>query len=490
MARGDRHLARLDANACRSADLYVAPGKDASVAPGATTLKWNPKCINGDSIDIYLYSQMQQTSMLPIHAWMGVPSRAGSLPVTLRPEWWNGTTTAITNLHFVPSGAQPWQTAYPLSPMWTMSNPDGTGTDAHLSHSDYITTYPKSGAKIASGSLAAAVVVPVVFVLGLVAGGFLWYRHHKRKQTDKHSAPVGAGNMHDPPPLGIYDPSASSSATEKSSLPSPFAQTPNEYAVPQVAHKTASGMDAAAGNGRPVMTDSVPTLVEKKGAADLVPTSQSAASSPVGNTDDAAQPTETRCESAGAKPGERRSQSRRTHHGDGRRSSARTLSRASTADDFNAVGSFGDQILSSRERAEQQRLSRLSLRSQNQAEFTHPESFSLSSPSAVEEVPDMMTRPSFTLVDQSNRRVSSDVLGQRSGNEKVSAYLSQLSQSPTQDRDLCASPLDEEPAQRRTSRASRRLSRSLSRATSRSSHGHDVESGTRFHDAFADAPEE
>ena len=103
--RMSRLFGRRDGPAppCRSKDLYVAPAAGAKVPVGSVTVRWQPSCLQGisDSLDLYLYSQQQLQSALPVHAWTRIRAGAGAINIQVDPSWWNASDSATLNMQFL-----------------------------------------------------------------------------------------------------------------------------------------------------------------------------------------------------------------------------------------------------------------------------------------------------------------------------------------------------------------------------------------------------
>lgn len=201
--RMSRLFGRRDGPAppCRSKDLYVAPAAGAKVPVGSVTVRWQPSCLQGisDSLDLYLYSQQQLQSALPVHAWTRIRAGAGAINIQVDPSWWNASDSATLNMQFVPTGSQPWQSELPLSAAWIATNEQRHGDSSYVPKASNAVSQmtpggsPPSGS-LSKGSLAAAIVVPVVVVLLALGATVAWFLHNKnekdaraRRQSSRYS---------------------------------------------------------------------------------------------------------------------------------------------------------------------------------------------------------------------------------------------------------------------------------------------------------------
>ncbi|WFD44568.1 hypothetical protein MPSI1_003236 [Malassezia psittaci] len=177
------HVRRSTSVSCKASDLYIAPKGGSTISVGDVQLQWNSKCFSGENLDIYLYAQQQQTAVRPIHAWLNLPSSQGQANVQFLAKWWNGTDQIPMNLQMVPSGGQAWATSYPMSNTFQVSNPSGQPTGTESASSEHVTQYGTSSGQMSAGPLAAAIVVPIIAVLALIAGAFFWLFRRKQKQS-------------------------------------------------------------------------------------------------------------------------------------------------------------------------------------------------------------------------------------------------------------------------------------------------------------------
>ncbi|PWN21329.1 hypothetical protein BCV69DRAFT_166963 [Microstroma glucosiphilum] len=177
-------LHRRATSACASQGLYVAPLASATVpSANKTILQWDESCLSEGTtkIDIYLYAPSSAKANLPIHAWTGIPASKGSYEVKLEPKWWNVTTsqssTTQLSLNIVNSGNQPWDSANPFGPTWSVtyvgsSNPPDDAVQGS-SDSDSLISAFYEGGSLTAGGKAAAIVCPLIVFL--VAMG-VWIR--------------------------------------------------------------------------------------------------------------------------------------------------------------------------------------------------------------------------------------------------------------------------------------------------------------------------
>lgn len=151
------------------------------------TFSWKPECLGGASkIDIYLYSQLQQSASIPIHAWTGIDPNARSIEVSLDSRWWNGTKETRMNHQIVRSGHQPWDTRNPISQTWKATSPDGGDShEFNIVKMGLITDMSGSSGHLSHGALAAAVVCPIIGSLIIIIALFIFIHRRRRDQRIK-----------------------------------------------------------------------------------------------------------------------------------------------------------------------------------------------------------------------------------------------------------------------------------------------------------------
>lgn len=492
------HVRRADSTNCRTKDLYVAPSAGSKVAAGNMTLQWNPKCFSSGKVDVYLYAQQQQSAALPVHAWLSLPASQGSYDVQLLPQWWNATDSVPMNLQFVPSGSQAWETPYPLSSSFTVTNPSGSASQGQSIGSQYVTDLDPSAGQISHGGLAAAIVVPAVVVLGLLAAAFLWLRKraHKREEERRENS------MRYSQYAGTH--SGGEMTQAASSVPPMSVYNMNHYQMDEPAFLPEHAEQHHGHTPSPLIESSYDLAPVAKEHDDSIDDTQSGPSNGEmeATVDEESEPEQ--------RVVPRSRSSTRLHYAGLPRGPAR---RSMLEPDFwfeNTQDSLDmDSIPSTREEAEKQLQSRsrrppsqrLSVRDVGPRprsrsrrrtieleEAPEPASPAALAPAIQRSVPPTMLqyttqgppRESFTFVDDSNqRRVSSNMLGTHTRDEKVSAYLSQLpSFDESPGSELYVPPVSEGRTSRRQSQAAPSVRTARSRPVSME--------GTMFHDAFDD----
>lgn len=178
---------RADSSTCRAKDLYVSPEGGSTINEGSVTFSWKPECLGGATkIDIYLYSQLQQSASIPIHAWTGIDPNARSIDVSLDSRWWNGTKEARMNHQIVRSGHQPWDTRNPISQTWKATSLDGGDSqEFNIVKMGLITDMSGSSGLLSHGALAAAVVCPIIGSLIIIIALFIFIHRRRRDQRIK-----------------------------------------------------------------------------------------------------------------------------------------------------------------------------------------------------------------------------------------------------------------------------------------------------------------
>ncbi|WFD26602.1 hypothetical protein MNAN1_001585 [Malassezia nana] len=229
---------RRQSKPCRSKDLYQAPAAGQAVSSNVLTLRWNPDCIQSSTIDVYLYSQHQSMS-LPVHAWLGLSTAAGSKNVPLQSQWWNHTQNMTVNLQMVPGQSQPWESPYPLSYSWTLGQADDgdVNIDASVASSNKDVTRYEAPDSLSPDKLAAACILPILALLAVLFGGYLWQRKRQAKRDAERQSRY---TQQTSPTLYTHTSNASQPEPTWTSMPVSYVDVP---AMQPVEHD-ATGMDS------------------------------------------------------------------------------------------------------------------------------------------------------------------------------------------------------------------------------------------------------
>jgi len=150
-------------------------------------ISWDASCLDTTAVDIYLFAPLASTPR--IHIWQSVDYAYGSYNATLQPSWWNSTQSVSLQLEIVESGLPTFMSTLPIGPIWNATysgNHDAsTSSDtASGSIAESVNNVPKQG--LAKGKIAAAVIMTLLAVAGIVAGVYIWRSRkrgqHKRKR--------------------------------------------------------------------------------------------------------------------------------------------------------------------------------------------------------------------------------------------------------------------------------------------------------------------
>jgi hypothetical protein len=149
-------------------------------------MSWDTTCLNSSEVDIFVYAPATGTR---IHAFEAVSFPTGSYETTFRPQWWNDTASISLQLMIVPTGTPPFLSAYPPGPIFNMTYTapsSGTPTSADLNHPDSAVTVVKNALKhLSGGKVAAAVIMPLLVVIGLVVTAYIKLRRERGREERK-----------------------------------------------------------------------------------------------------------------------------------------------------------------------------------------------------------------------------------------------------------------------------------------------------------------
>ncbi|PBK82264.1 hypothetical protein ARMGADRAFT_1141318 [Armillaria gallica] len=181
-----KHLRRNNDN-CSTSGFYISPAKGVVVdSLKSTNITWDPSCVEANVVDIHLYAPSISTPM--IHIWEQVKNADGTYEATLKPRWWNSSSSIQLQLVILPAGNPPFLAALPAGPLWnaTYTQPEsGTPDSADTSKQDSAGEVVGSASNskvISTGQIAAAVVAPVVFIILCIAAWLIWRRKKGLKE--------------------------------------------------------------------------------------------------------------------------------------------------------------------------------------------------------------------------------------------------------------------------------------------------------------------
>ncbi|KAH9929266.1 uncharacterized protein B0H18DRAFT_1094036 [Fomitopsis serialis] len=175
-------------DSCATGGFYKSPSAAAVVdSSEPLQISWDTSCLDTTAVDIYLFAPLAPTPR--IHIWQNVDYAYGRYNATLQPAWWNSTKSVSLQLEIIESGMPTFMATLPIGPMWNATyggNQDAsTSSDtASGSIAESVNNVPKQG--LSKGKVAAAVIMTLLAVAGIVAGVYIWRSRkrgqHKRKR--------------------------------------------------------------------------------------------------------------------------------------------------------------------------------------------------------------------------------------------------------------------------------------------------------------------
>jgi hypothetical protein len=187
MGRPFVHTKRAN-DSCSTGGFYKSPTASQSFTyTTPINIAWDPSCLTANYADIYLYAFGASTSR--IHAWHNVYAASGSYQTIFQPKWWNSTNSANLQLSIVPANTPPFLAPYPAGPIFTVTyqtpSSGGPPASADTSKPDGAVSVVNNGPYInnhTSGKVAAAVIVPLLFIIFLVGGAFVRLRRQSGRE--------------------------------------------------------------------------------------------------------------------------------------------------------------------------------------------------------------------------------------------------------------------------------------------------------------------
>ncbi|KAH9940094.1 uncharacterized protein BXZ73DRAFT_99095 [Epithele typhae] len=184
---GSKHQRRDD---CSTGGLYKSPTKGQTVdATQALSVSWDASCFSSD-VNLYLYGYGVTGNTL-LQTWKGIPASSGSHSVNLNPSWWNNNSTASLQFTIAPSDTLIFLIDTPAGPVFTATY-SGTATSAAASQNtaavgavQQVASGAKENHSTSKGGVAAAVLVPLLLLIGLAVAAYIRIARQKRKEKQK-----------------------------------------------------------------------------------------------------------------------------------------------------------------------------------------------------------------------------------------------------------------------------------------------------------------
>lgn len=177
--------------ACATGGFYKSPTAGQTISSSTPlNITWDPTCLSTNAVDIYLYAPGAANPR--IHLWETVDFSTGSYQTSLKPKWWNATTSVNLQLSIVAAGSPPFLTTLPAGPVFTATyTPSSSGSpspdaDPSVVESavEVVNNLPKDN-HISKGKIAAAVIMPLLIVGLLAAYLFIKLSRKKGKEARK-----------------------------------------------------------------------------------------------------------------------------------------------------------------------------------------------------------------------------------------------------------------------------------------------------------------
>jgi hypothetical protein len=149
-------------------------------------MSWDTSCLTTSAIDIYLYAPGAASSR--IHMWQNVNYALGSYTGQLSSSWWNSSSTISLQLSIVDSGTQPFLSTLPAGPIFTGtggSKGSSSGSTTSSATIQNVNNFGNSSHGLSSGKVAAAVIMPLLIVGGLILAA--WFKYNRSKTERKRN---------------------------------------------------------------------------------------------------------------------------------------------------------------------------------------------------------------------------------------------------------------------------------------------------------------
>ncbi|KAM5545773.1 hypothetical protein V8D89_000811 [Ganoderma adspersum] len=172
---------------CTTGGFYKTPTKGQTVdASQPVAISWDTSCLNTTAIDIYLYAPGAARPV--IHEWENVDYKTGNYSATLKPGWWNSTSSVNLEFTIVAAGQPVFASTIPAGPIFTATY-SGTSTDgsaaAVAGAVEQVNNTPTEKHGLSKGAVAAAILIPLLFIIGIVSAAYIRITRQKGKEKRK-----------------------------------------------------------------------------------------------------------------------------------------------------------------------------------------------------------------------------------------------------------------------------------------------------------------
>ncbi|KZT05740.1 uncharacterized protein LAESUDRAFT_759977 [Laetiporus sulphureus 93-53] len=172
---------------CSSGGFYKSPSSgDVISSTSQVNITWDTSCLNTTAVDIYLFAPDTETPR--IHAWEGVDYAFGSYNTTFQPSWWNSTSSVRLQLEIIESGDTLFMATLPAGPIFNMtysgSQNSSTSQDSSSEAITKVDNVPSTSHGLSGGKTAAAVILPLLVVIAIVVGVYVW-RSRKKGRSER-----------------------------------------------------------------------------------------------------------------------------------------------------------------------------------------------------------------------------------------------------------------------------------------------------------------
>jgi hypothetical protein len=170
--------------ACSTGGFYTGPTSGQTInASSPLNITWDTSCLDTKTVDIYLYAPNSAKSL--VHEWENVQFTPGSYMATLQPRWWNSTSSITLQLSIVQSGTPVFSSPMPAGPIFNASYSGSpiTGAASEAGITNVGSVSVNHG--LSAGKIAAAVIMPVLLIIGLVIVYYLKMSRAKGRDERK-----------------------------------------------------------------------------------------------------------------------------------------------------------------------------------------------------------------------------------------------------------------------------------------------------------------
>jgi hypothetical protein len=175
--------------ACSTGGFYKSPTSGQSISSGTNlNISWDTTCLTTNAVDIYLYAPGAENTCL--HIWQNVNYALGSYTPPFSSSWWNSSSSIMLQLSIVQSGTPPFLSPFAAAPIFTATVGSNDSPSGSVGSSAITQNVNNFWHGLSGGKVAAAVIMPLLVVGGLIFAAWLKFNRAKTEEKRKRFSEV------------------------------------------------------------------------------------------------------------------------------------------------------------------------------------------------------------------------------------------------------------------------------------------------------------